>query len=69
MTRHLLLAVSAGVLLNAATVPAHHSASSAYDTAKKVTMKGTVTKVEWTNPHVYLFMDAKDESRKRGAVA
>jgi len=62
MTRHLLLAVSAGVLFSAATVPAHHSAASAYDTAKKITMKGTVTKVEWKNPHVFYYLDVAEPS-------
>jgi hypothetical protein len=66
MTRHLLSAVSACVLLSAATVPAHHSAASAYDTAKKITMKGTVTKVEWKNPHVFYYLDVADTA---GAVA
>jgi hypothetical protein len=66
MTRHLLSAVSACVLLSAATVPAHHSAASAYDTAKKITMKGTVTKVEWKNPHVFYYLDVADTT---GAVA
>ena len=64
--RHLLLAVSAGVLLGASTVPAHHSAASAYDTANKVTLKGTVTKVEWKNPHVFYYLDVADPA---GTVA
>jgi hypothetical protein len=66
MTRHLLLAVSAGIVLSAAAVPAHHSAAAAYDTAKKITMKGIVTRVEWKNPHVFYYLDVTDPS---GAVA
>ena len=48
------------MLISATTVPAHHSAASAYDTAKKITMKGTVTKVEWKNPHVFYYLDVAD---------
>ena len=66
MTRYLLLAVSCAVLLGTASLPAHHSAASAYDTGKKITMKGTVTKVEWKNPHVFYYIDVADES---GTVA
>jgi hypothetical protein len=40
---------------------AHHGAA-AYDTAKSVTVKGTVTDFQFTNPHVLIFIDAKDES-------
>ena len=44
---------------------AHHSFAAEYDTKKPVTLKGTVTKVEWTNPHARFYLDVKDES---GAV-
>ena len=44
---------------------AHHSFAAEYDTKKPVTLKGTVTKVEWTNPHARFYIDVKDES---GAV-
>ncbi len=40
---------------------AHHG-NAAYDTAKTVTVKGTVTDYIWANPHVFLKLDAKDES-------
>jgi hypothetical protein len=47
----------------AASLPllAHHG-NAAYDTAKTVTVKGTVTDYIWANPHVFLKLDAKDES-------
>ncbi len=66
MTRHLLagLALSLGALVGAAPVVAHHSASSAYDTGKKVTFKGTVTRLDWQNPHVFTYIDVVDESGK-----
>jgi hypothetical protein len=41
---------------------AHHSFSAEYDAKKPVTLKGTVSKVEWTNPHARFYVDVKDES-------
>ena len=43
---------------------AHHSFSAEYDATKPVQMSGTVTKVEWMNPHVYFYMDVRDETGK-----
>ena len=40
---------------------AHHSFAAEYDRSKPVTLTGTVTKVEWMNPHVYFYMDVKDD--------
>ena len=48
------------VLLQAASARAHHSFAAEYDGKKPATLTGTVTKVEWTNPHVHFFMDIKD---------
>jgi hypothetical protein len=49
--------------LLAVSIPlfAHHG-NAAYDTAKTVTVKGTVTDYIWTNPHVFVKVDAKDDS-------
>jgi hypothetical protein len=58
------LALTSSLLFGAAPVLAHHSASSAYDTAKKVTFKGTVTKLDWKNPHVFTYIDVVDETGK-----
>ena len=44
----------------AAPALAHHSLQSEYDIEKSVTLKGTVTKVDWVNPHVYVYLDVKD---------
>ena len=52
-------------LLAPAGALAHHSFAAEYDTKKPVTLKGTVTNVEWTNPHARFYLDVKDES---GAV-
>ena len=58
----------AGLALLAGAIPvmAHHSFAAEYDSSKPVTMTGAVTKVDWANPHVYFFMDVKDE--KSGKV-
>ena len=52
----------AGVLL-AATLPivAHHSVAAEFDSNKPVTIKGSVTKLEWMNPHAWLYVDVKNE--------
>ena len=52
----------AGAALLASTAPmfAHHSFAAEYDEKKPVELKGTVTKVEWTNPHARFYMDVKD---------
>ena len=57
-----VLAVLFGGFLAVAPLPAHHSFSAEYDAKKSVEMKGIVTKVEWMNPHVYFYLDVKDDS-------
>lgn len=54
-----LAAVSS--FLAAPPVFAHHSFTAEFDGKKEITVKGTVTKVEWTNPHIYFYVDVKDE--------
>ena len=55
---------AAGLLLAALPVLAHHSFQAEYDESKLVTVNGKVTKVAWTNPHVILHMDVRDDSGK-----
>ena len=45
----------------AAPLFAHHSFAAEYDSKQPITVKGAVTKVEWMNPHVYFYIDVKDE--------
>ena len=43
-------------------VLAHHSFAAQYDASKAIRLMGTLTKVEWTNPHIYFYLDVKDEN-------
>jgi hypothetical protein len=48
----------------AAPVFAHHSEAAEYDSTKPVKVTGTIKKVEWLNPHVWFYVDVKDENGK-----
>ena len=48
-------------LLAATSVRAHHNMSAAFDFNDRVSLTGTLTKVDWRNPHIYLFLDVKRE--------
>ena len=61
------LALIAGSLwLATATAPvaAHHSFAAEYDSTKPLKVTGVVTRVEWTNPHIWFYVDVKDEQGK-----
>ena len=59
-----LFAAAAALLLMTMRLWAHHAFAAEYDENKRVTVSGTVTRFEWTNPHVWLYLDGKDESGK-----
>ena len=54
------LAVGLGVFLAAAPVVAHHAISAKFDENRPVTLKGLVSKVDWLNPHVHIFIDVQN---------
>ncbi len=55
------LTVSLGVAIFVTPLLAHHSFAAEYDEKKPVTLKGVVTKVEWSNPHARFYVDVKDD--------
>jgi len=60
----LLFALGASALPGA-PAGAHHSVAGQFDTAKRTTITGVINKVDWINPHVYVYVDVADE---KGAV-
>jgi uncharacterized protein DUF6152 len=57
-------AMACGVLVAAAPLLAHHSFAAEWDSKKCRDFTGTLTKLDWQNPHPYFFMDIKDASGK-----
>ena len=63
MTRFRLFAALCLALAPVAA-SAHHSFAAQYDASKTVTLQGTITKVEWMNPHTYFYVDVADDKGK-----
>ncbi len=59
--KRLLFAVIALSALTGVSIAAHHSFAAEFDASKAIRVTGTLSKVEWTNPHIYFYLDAKDE--------
>ena len=64
MRAKLLTVMAGGVIMAAVPMLAHHSFSAEYDRAKSIELTGTVTKVEWMNPHARFYLDVKDADGK-----
>jgi Family of unknown function (DUF6152) len=52
------------LLLATAPVFGHHSVSAEFDVNRQITYAGVVTRVEWSNPHIYFYVDVKDVNQK-----
>jgi hypothetical protein len=61
MNARFILIVGSALLATGAPVLAHHSFQAEYDRNQPITITGTVTLLEWTNPHARLYIDAVDE--------
>ncbi len=66
MTSRLLAAVLVSTLFLSAAVPAsaHHSVAGEFDVHKTLTLNGVVSKVDWVNPHIYIYLDVKGADGK-----
>ena len=59
----MIAAAAAAVSIYALPAVAHHSFAAVFDRERPVELTGTVTKVEWTNPHVWFYIDVANDSR------
>jgi len=59
-----VLLVGVGMLLAGRPVVAHHAFAAEFDAEKPVKLTGAVTRLDWTNPHAWIYIDVKDETGK-----
>jgi hypothetical protein len=55
-----LIGILAILLLVVSAAVAHHSVAGQFDTSKSLTLKGSISKVNWMNPHIYVYLDVKE---------
>jgi hypothetical protein len=56
-----LPSTAAALVLSASPVQAHHSVNGQFDTSDRLTLTGTVNRVDWVNPHVYIYLDVAND--------
>jgi len=61
--RHSILAPLLGLIAFALPTLAHHSVAAEFDLSKRISLEGRITKIEWTNPHVYLYVDVNADGK------
>ena len=59
-----LIAIAVWLTVPSGPLLAHHSPSSEFDAKATITLRGTITKLVWTNPHVWIYMDVKGPDGK-----
>jgi hypothetical protein len=59
-----LVLAAAATLVCVVPLAAHHAVTAEFDPSKTITFKGVVSKVEWVNPHIFVYVDVKDETGK-----
>ena len=59
--KHIIIGVVFLLAAAGVQVTAHHSFAAEFDANKPVTLSGTVTRLEWANPHIWIYLDVKDE--------
>ena len=63
MAKHLYCLPAVAIAIGLFTMPvyAHHSFGAEYDATKPISVTGVITRIEWTNPHSFIYIDVKDE--------
>ena len=64
VTKVVLLVAGAGLVVAAMPASGHHAFAAEFDATKPIKLTGTVTKIEWTNPHCFFYVDVKNEAGK-----
>jgi hypothetical protein len=63
-TKHFLLITAIALIPAAARLTAHHAFAAEFDVNQPVKVKGKVTKIDWVNPHAWIYVDVADASGK-----